>query len=114
MMSDLETLLESWERQFAEGEARFCPQAIDEIRAAFFTYQRGLDVVRENAQAQLLAKVEGLVAELNAIGGLDGRHRSLLETDEREELVPLILRMARQAGLELKPDDDPTAATRSW
>ncbi len=59
-MSALESLLETWEQQYAEGEARFCPQAIDEVRAAFFTYERGLAVIRENAQTQLLAKIEAL------------------------------------------------------
>lgn len=83
--------------------------AVAEVRDVIERYFDALDALaaqREPAsQEALLAAVDRVTADLN---DLNAKHDdAVLETEERETLVPLLVRAAHAAGLDEEHDDLP-------
>ncbi|WP_295625975.1 hypothetical protein [uncultured Corynebacterium sp.] len=95
-----------------ERDAWFEPfdaAAIPELRDVIERYLDALDalVAQEDAATEetLLAAVDAVTAELNRLN--DEHDGAMLETDERDTLVPLIMRAAHAAGLDEEHKDLP-------
>lgn len=83
--------------------------AVAEVRDVIERYFDALDALaaqREPAsQEALLAAVDRVTADLNDV---NAKHDdAVLETEERETLVPLLVRAAHAAGLDEEHDDLP-------
>jgi hypothetical protein len=73
----------------------------DEVFVAFERYVAHLKSMPENGVAPIIEAIRMLYSELNLIN--EKYDSSLLETDERELLVPIIVELAETAGV--NPDD---------
>ena len=123
MTDDLETqeksvqelLAEHWEdclEAKLEGHNRASHQ---QVNAAIARYFYGLKQLgSEGNKVKILETMRGLFEELDRINEDAGG--GLLETDERELLVPVIIQAAETAGLDVDEfeDGDPTFAFRNF
>ena len=109
-------LMASWHTYRRDGDQRFKLEAISAVEDAVRAYERALVGLSHESppQDELRDAVRTVVLALNSIGGLDGRYGNFIETDDREILLPLLLQMASERGLDLAPGEDPTASYRLW
>lgn len=85
----------------------------DEVLVAFESYVAHLKSTPTNDAAPVIEAIRLLYSQLNLIN--ERYDSSLLETDERELLVPIIIELAEAAGV--NPDDydgDPAAEHRDF
>lgn len=111
-MSPHSFIIDRWRTAIAEGDSCFTPGGIEAVDALLHDFERkaGAAAGRPDDLAQILRST---VMELDRIGGEHGQHGSFIDTDEREELVPFLLGVVAEHGLDLG-DADPTEAYRPW
>lgn len=104
-----------WSDCLAAGLENHSAEAHSAVDQCLFAYFQELkcDASSSN-KTRILAAMRGLFSRLDEIAERFGC--GLLETDERELIVPLVLEAAEVAGLNLSqfPDADPTIAFRTF
>lgn len=111
MMETAQSIAERWRERMRDGDSSFTEESVAAVEAELARFLRAL---RAAQPGQVAAELERVVESLNEIGGISGRFPDLIETEEREELVPFLLDAARDAGMEIPPGEDPTEAWRLW
>jgi len=107
------TIAAHWSRCIQAGLSGFAPSSVQRVDDALAEYFAAVDRPGIK-QVETLHVMQSLFARLDEINGAAGG--SLLETDERELLVPIILDAAEAAGLDLTAfeDGDPTLIYRNF
>ena len=104
-----------WREEMREGDDLFTEEGISAVEAVLRNYAVRLGRLAPNARKEdILAAMKTAVIEVNKIGGIEGRFDNFIETSEREELCEYLESLARTAGLELPPGEDPTFEWRDW
>lgn len=94
------------------NDVGYTQEDIDECGAILDRYIDRLIALKEpRSNEQILACVETVVKDLNLLN--ERCNGSLIETDQREELVPFIIDAAILAGLETD-EEDVTEEWREW
>ena len=106
-----EVFLDRWRRSMAEGDTQFTPEGIDATVRVLEKFEQSSKMAA-GVKARLEDILHIAVMELDRLGGQNGIHGVFLETDEREELVPYLLRVVEDEGLDVR--DDPTESYRPW
>ena len=108
-------LAEHWVSCREAGLDSFTPEATGEVDRLIEAYFSALSALPDPApHNDIMAAMVQLFAKLDDVNAKsDG---SLLETDERELLVPIIIEGAKLAGLDLSKfsDGDPTGEFRNF
>ena len=112
----LVSIREMWSELRAAGSERYAEEALNQVNEAFERYRGALESAKSAADPARAfeSAIESVVADLNRIGGLDGEFGNIIETDEREVLVPAIISCAEEAGARFEAGHDPTERFRTW
>lgn len=94
----------------AVGEDVYGDEDIERCAAIVDAYLAAVGGGAKLSEQEILAHVEKAVLDLNELNDKCGG--ALIETDQREYLCELILRAARDAGLDT--DEDITEEWREW
>lgn len=112
-MTVASTITQNWARLQADGDSRISNEAIACLSRILELYEKDIRAIhgdKERAQHCLLSAVRSL----NALGGLEGQYGNIIETDDRELLVPWMIALAKEGGLEVREGEDPTFDERTW
>ncbi len=111
-MSSRSLIIGRWRTALEDGDLHFSSRGIDAVDALLCDFENSAAAADRQPDA-LLNILRSTVMELDAMGGEHGRFGTFIDTDEREELVPYLLSVVGDSGLNLD-DGDPTAAYRPW
>ena len=105
-------IAEFWKSCRESGLEGHTPELTGKVDRALEDYVRAL--TKGGGKAPIMAALKTLFAALDRIN--EEAEGSLLETDERELLVPVIIDAAAAAGLDVSdfPDGDPTGEFRNF
>jgi hypothetical protein len=105
-------ILDRWRAALADGDSHFTPSGIEAVDVVLRDFER--QAASAAGRPDLLSQVlRATVLQLDRIGGEHGQHGSFIDTDEREELVPFLLGVVGEHGLDVG-GADPTEPYRPW
>lgn len=110
--SHLPNPVQAWHGRMLDGDKQFSAQKLDESHLI-------LDAFLQNAQTAAAAKnpkalYKSIETVVKAFNKLNQLNQYFIETDEREELAPYILNVAKAAGLQFDSALDLTETWRGW